>query len=53
MNMIEELVRRVQKTKHGFKDIRAVAEEAMRSTTPEEGFRLAESLFASDIHQAH
>ena len=52
MIMIEELIRRVQETKHGFKDIRAVAEEAMRSTTPEESFRLAERLFASDIHQA-
>jgi 3-methyladenine DNA glycosylase AlkD len=50
--MIEELIRRVQETKHGFKDIRAVADETMGSTTREEGFRLAESLFASDIHQA-
>ena len=52
MNMIEELIRRVQETKHGFKDIRAMAEKAMWSTTPEESFRLAEKLFASDIHQA-
>jgi len=33
--MIEKLIRRVQVTKHGFRDIRAAAEEVVFSNSPE------------------
>lgn len=51
MDMIEGLIQRVQQTQHGFKDIRAAADEVINSITPEDNIRLAKKLFASDVHQ--
>ena len=49
---IEELTRRVKKTKHGFIDIRNTADEVVADETVEESIRLARRLYASEIHQA-
>ena len=52
MDLIERLIQRVQKTQHGFTDIRAAADEVIRATAPEESIRLAKKLFASNVRQA-
>jgi 3-methyladenine DNA glycosylase AlkD len=52
MDMIAKLIQRVERTRHGFKDIRAAADEVMTTNTPQESFRLARNLFVSDVHQA-
>jgi len=49
---IEELTRRVRKTKHGFIDIRETADEVVADETVEESIRFARRLYASEIHQA-
>jgi len=51
MDMIEKLVQRVRKTQHGFLDIRKAADEVIAEQTPEECFRIAKLLFASEIYQ--
>jgi 3-methyladenine DNA glycosylase AlkD len=51
MDMIERLIQRVQQTQHGFRDIRAAADEVITAKTPEDSIRLAKKLFASDVHQ--
>jgi 3-methyladenine DNA glycosylase AlkD len=51
MDMIERLIQRVQQTQHGFRDIRAAADEVITTHTPEDSIRLAKKLFASDVHQ--
>lgn len=52
MDTIEKLIQRVQQTQHGFRDIRAAADEVIRAHTPGESIRLARTLFASKEHQA-
>jgi HEAT repeat protein len=52
MDTIERLIERAQKTQHGFRDIRAAADEVIRAYTPEDSIRLARKLFASKVHQA-
>lgn len=52
MKTIEELILRVQKTKHGFLDIQKAADEVVSNQSPEESFFLAQQLFATDIYQA-
>jgi 3-methyladenine DNA glycosylase AlkC len=52
MDMIGKLIQRVERTRHGFKDIRAAADEVMTTNTPQESFRLARNLFVSDVRQA-
>ncbi len=48
---VEELTRRVKKTKHGFIDIRETADEVVACRTVEESLRLARRLYASEVHQ--
>jgi len=49
--MIEELIQRVQKTKHGFLDIQKAADEIITSHSPEECFLLAQQFLTNDIYQ--
>ena len=51
MDMIERLIQRVQQTQHGFRDIRAAADEVITTHTPEDSIQLAKKLFVSDVHQ--
>lgn len=46
------LIKRVQKTKQGFTDIRKAAEEVFANGSPTESFDLAKELYASDVCQA-
>lgn len=50
--MIDTLILRVQKTQHGFTDIKKAADELVASQTPEVCIPLAHELFKSEIHQA-
>ncbi len=50
--MIDTLIQRVQKTQHGFTDIKKSADELVASQTPEVCISLAHELFKSEIHQA-
>ncbi len=52
MDAIEKLIQRVQKTQHGFSDIQQAADEVIEGQSAEEGFRIAQKLFASQIYQA-
>jgi 3-methyladenine DNA glycosylase AlkD len=52
MEAIEELIQRVQKTQHGFKDIQKAADEVAADYPAKESLRIAKQLFASEIHQA-
>lgn len=52
MDTIEKLVQRVQKTQHGFADIKRAADEIVADKTPKESERLARKLFDSEVHQA-
>ncbi|MEW5881330.1 MAG: DNA alkylation repair protein [Pseudomonadota bacterium] len=52
MDTIEELIQRVQKTQHGFTDIRRVADEVVGSGTTHDSLRVATRLLASEVHQA-
>ncbi len=52
MDTIEILIRRVQKTKHGFLDIQKAADEIMDGRPAAENLRLAKELFTSEICQA-
>lgn len=49
---IKELIERVQKTEHGFSDIRRAADELMAGQTAAESLELAYTLFGSEVHQA-
>lgn len=48
---IEQLITRVQKTQHGFTDIKNTADE-LAPLADAKKLRLAKDLFASEIHQA-
>jgi len=52
MDMLEKLIRRVQRTKHGFIDIQKAADEVAARYPIKESIRIAKKLYASDIHQA-
>ena len=52
MEIVEELIQRVQKTKHGFLDIQRASDEVVSNQSPEECFLLAQQLFTTDIYQA-
>jgi 3-methyladenine DNA glycosylase AlkC len=52
MDTIEKLIQRVQKTQHGFLDIRKTADEVVAGHAAQESLCLAKQLFTSDIYQA-
>ena len=52
MDAIEKLLHRVQKTPHGFADIRRAADEVVTGNATQESLRMAKKLFASEVHQA-
>ena len=49
---MEKLIKRVQKTHHGFLDIQKTADEVFAGHAAKESLRLAKGLFVSDIYQA-
>jgi hypothetical protein len=49
---IDQLIRRVEQTQHGFTDILRAAEELAASRSDDERLRLAETLYPSNIPQA-
>ena len=52
MELIKELIQRVQKTKHGFKDIQKEAENIVRSNSIKECISISNKLFSSEAYQA-
>lgn len=52
MELVERFIQRVQKTQHGFTDIRAAADEVIAVTAPKQTIGLAKKLFASNVRQA-
>ena len=49
---IQSLIKRVQKTQHGFTDIQKAAEEVFADHSSTETRQLAKELFLSEVHQA-
>jgi 3-methyladenine DNA glycosylase AlkD len=52
MGTIEELIQRVEETKHGFLDIQKAADEVVSNRSAQECFHLAQQLFATNVYQA-
>ena len=52
MDVVEELIQRVQKTQHGFADIKRAADEVVTGNATQDSLRMAKTLFASEVHQA-
>ncbi len=52
MDVVEELIERVQKTQRGFTDIKRAADEVVTGNATQDSLRMAKTLFASDVHQA-
>jgi 3-methyladenine DNA glycosylase AlkD len=52
IKVIQPLIRRVQKTQHGFTDIQQAAEEVFAGHDRRETLALAKELFASEVPQA-
>ena len=52
MDIVEELIQRVQKTPHGFTDIKRAADEVVTGNAKQDSLRMAKKLFASEVHQA-
>jgi len=52
MDIIEQLVQRVQKTQHGFTDVKRAADEVVVGNPPKDSLRIANKLLASDVPQA-
>lgn len=52
MDAIKNLIQRVQKTQHGFTDIKRAADEVVAGNATNDSLRLAKKLFASEVHQA-
>ena len=52
MDTIEQLIQRAQQIQHGFTDIKRAADEVVAGNTTEDSLRIAQKLFASEIHQA-
>jgi hypothetical protein len=48
----EKLIRRVEKTRHGFADIQRAADEVVADNAARDSVRIAKTLYASDVHQA-
>ncbi len=51
MNNLNKLITRVQKTKHGVRDIQKAASEVIDNNNFEKTIQIAEELYTSDIHQ--
>ena len=52
MDVVEKLIQRVQKSAHGFTDIKRAADEVVVGNATQDSLRMAETLFASEVHQA-
>jgi 3-methyladenine DNA glycosylase AlkD len=52
MDASEKLIQRVQKTQHGFTDIKRAADEVVTGNATQDSLRMAKKLFASEVHQA-
>ena len=52
MDATEKLIQRVQKTPHGFTDIKRAADEVVTGNATHDSLRMAKKLFTSEIHQA-
>ena len=52
MDVVEKLIQRVQKSAHGFTDIKRAADEVVAGNATQDSLRMAETLFASEVHQA-
>jgi hypothetical protein len=52
MDAIQKLIQRVQKTPHGFTDIKRAADDVVTGNATQDSLRMAKKLFASDVHQA-
>ena len=52
IDTIEKLIQRVQRTQHGFTDIKRAADEVVAGNATQDSLRIAKKLFASEIHQA-
>jgi 3-methyladenine DNA glycosylase AlkD len=52
MDTIEQLILRVEKTQHGFTEIKRAAHEVVAGNTVPDGLRIAKKLFTSEVHQA-
>jgi 3-methyladenine DNA glycosylase AlkC len=52
MTRIDKLIKRVQKTEHGFLDIQKAANEVIDELSSIESLQIAKELFNSEIHQA-
>jgi 3-methyladenine DNA glycosylase AlkC len=52
MNAVQSLIKRVQKTEHGFIDIQKASEEIFASHSSAETLQIAKELFTSEVHQA-
>lgn len=52
MDTVEDLILRAKQTKNGFLDIKQAAEEVIAGNMPKDSFRLAKTLFESEVNQA-
>jgi len=52
VDTVEKLIRRVQKTQHGFLDIQKTADEVVAEHPAKDSLGIAKELFASEIYQA-
>jgi len=52
VDSIEKLIRRVEKTRHGFADVQEAADEVVANNASKDSVRIAKTLYASDVHQA-
>ncbi len=52
MDIVEELIQRVQKTPHGFTDIKRAADEVVTGNATQDSLRMGKALFASEVYQA-
>jgi len=51
LNIMEKLIERVQKSRHGFLDIQIAADEVLAGLPAGESYRLAQGWFSSEIQQ--
>lgn len=52
MDRVDQLIRRARKTQHGYTDLQIAADEVLEEHTAADCRRIAQTLFASDVHQA-
>lgn len=50
--MMEKIILRAGRTRHGFADIQKIAEAAFEAGSAKDSFGIAKRLFASEVHQA-